>query len=280
MSLVSSANPSAYGRAVTFTATIHPSTSGTPTGTVTFKDGTTTLGTVALTNSAVSFTSATLAAQSHSITARYSGDAHFAASTSPVLPQSITKAATSIVLTSSPYASRFGQPVAFYAAVKSATSGTPTGTVTFKDGTTILGTGTLSLGHAKFTTTKFTVGTHSLTAVYNSDANFTASTSAVLTFVTSKAATSTTVVSSLNPSIHGSAVTFTATVKSSTTGTPTGSATFKDGTIILATVALTSGKAAFTTSTLAAGSHAISVIYNGSSGFNPSTSPTLTQSVN
>jgi hypothetical protein len=265
---------------VTFTATIHPSTSGTPTGTVTFKDGTTTLGTVALTNSAAALTSATLAAQSHSITARYSGDANFAASTSPVLLQSITKAATSIVLTSSPYASRFGQPVAFYAAVKSATSGTPTGTVTFKDGTTILGTGTLSLGHAKFTTLKLTVGTHSFTAIYNSDANFTGSTSAVLTFVTSKAATSTTVVSSLNPSIHGSAVTFTATVKSSTTGTPTGSATFKNGATILATVALTSGKAAFTTSTLTAGSHAISVIYNGSAGFNPSTSPTLTQSVN
>jgi unsaturated chondroitin disaccharide hydrolase len=280
VSLVSSANPSVYGRAVTFTATIHAATSGTPTGTITFKDGTAMLGTVALASNTASFTSTTLAAQSQSVTAVYSGDANFAATSSPILTQSITKAATSIVLTSSPYASRFGQPVAFYAAVKSATSGTPSGTVTFKDGTTIMGTGTLSLGHAKFTTLKLTVGTHSLIAVYNGDANFAGSTSAVLNFATSKAASSTTVVSSLNPSNHGGPVTFTATVKSSTTGTPTGSATFKDGTTILATVTLTSGKAAFTISTLAAGSHAITAVYNGSTGFNPSTSPTLTQSVN
>jgi archaellum component FlaF (FlaF/FlaG flagellin family) len=48
----------------------------------------------------------------------------------------------------------------------------------------------------------------------------------------------------------------------------------------LATVGLTSGKAAFTTSTLAAGSHSITATYNGSTGFNPSTSAILTQSVN
>jgi hypothetical protein len=269
-----------YGQSVTFTATVHPATSGTPTGTITFKDGAAALGTVALTGNTASFTRATLAAQSHAITATYSGDAHFAASNSPILTQTITKAATSIVLTSSPYTSRFGQPVALYATVKPATSGTPTGAVTFKDGTAIIETHTLSLGKAQVTTRKLTVGTHSLTAVYTGSANFTGSTSAVLHFVTSKAATSTAVVSSLNPSKHGTAVTFTATVKSSTTGTPTGSATFKDGTVVLATVALTSGKAALTISTLAAGSHSITVVYNGSTGFNPSTSAILTQSVN
>jgi Bacterial Ig-like domain (group 3)/Glycosyl Hydrolase Family 88 len=279
-SLASSANPSAFGHSVTFTAAVHPSTSGTPTGSITFKDGTATLGTVALASDTASFTSATLTAQSHSITAAYSGDTNFGASTSPILSQSITKAATSIILTASPSASRFGQPVAFYAAVKSATSGTPTGTVTFKDGATILGTGTLSLGHAKISTLKLAVGSHPLTAIYNGNPNFTASASAVLNFVTSKAAISTAVVSSLNPSKTGSAVTFTATVKSSTTGIPAGSATFKDGTTILATVTLTSGKAAFTTSTLAAGSHTITAVYNGSSSFNPSTSPTLAESVN
>jgi hypothetical protein len=279
-SLVSSANPSVYGKSVTFTATVHPATSGTPTGTITFKDGATTLATVALTRNTASFTSATLAAQSHSIVATYNGDTHFAASNSPILTESITKAGTTITLTSSPYASRYGQPVAYYAAVKSTTSGTPTGTVTFNDGSTIMGTGTLSLGQAKFTTLKLTVGTHSITAVYTGNASFTGSTSAVLTFVTSKAATSTTVVSSLNPSKRGSPVTFTATVKSSTTGTPTGSATFKNGTVVMGTVALTSGKASFTTSSLTTGSHSITVTYNGSAGFNPSTSAALTQSVN
>jgi hypothetical protein len=278
-SLVSSANPSVYGQVVTFTATIHPATSGTPSGTITFKDGTATLGTIAVASNTASFATTTLSARLHSISAVYSGDANFAASASPILTQSITKAATSTVLTASPSASRFGQPVAFYATVKSGTSGTPTGTVTFKDGTTILGTSTLSAGRAKISTLKLTVGTHPFTAIYNGDANFSGSTSAVLNFVTSNAATSTAVLSSVNPSVLGGSVTFTATVKSSTTGIPAGSATFKDGTTVLSTVALTSGKAAFTTSTLAAGSHAISVAYNGGTGFNASTSPTLTQSV-
>src|SRR5712675_204906 len=145
-SLVSSANPSVYGRSVTFTATVHPATSGTPTGTITFKDGAATLATLALTGNSASFTSATLAAQSHSLVATYNGDTHFAASNSPILTESITKAGTSIALTSSPYASRYGQAVAFYAAVKSATSGTPTGTVTFKNGSAVIETGPLSLG--------------------------------------------------------------------------------------------------------------------------------------
>jgi hypothetical protein len=278
-SLVASANPSVYSRSVTFTATIHPTTSGTPTGTITFKDGAATLGSVAVASNTASFTTATLAARSHSITAVYSGDGHFGASTSPILTESITKAGTSVMLTSAPSASRFGQAVTFYATVKSSTSGTPTGSVTFRDGTTIIETHTLSSGFAKITTRNLTVRSHSITATYNSDANFTGSTSPVLTVVVSKAATSTTVVSSLNPSKHGAAVTFTATVKPSTSGTPTGSATFKDGTTVLATVTLTSGKAAFTTSTLATGSHAITAVYNGNSGYNPSTSATLTQSV-
>jgi hypothetical protein len=279
-SLVSSANPSVYGKSVTFTATVHPATSGTPTGTITFRDGAATLATVALTGNSAAFSSATLAAQTHSIVATYNGDTQFAASNSPILTESITKAATSIALTSSPFASRYGQPVAFYAAVKSTTSSTPTGTVTFKDGSTAMGTGTLSLGRAKLTSLKLTVGTHSLTAVYTGNANFTGSISPVLTFVTSKAATSTTVVSSLNPAKHGTAVTFTATVKPSTSGTPTGSATFKNGTAIMGTVTLTSGKAAFTTSTLTTGSHSITVTYNGSTNYNPSASAILTQSIN
>ncbi|MDV9203194.1 Ig-like domain-containing protein, partial [Streptomyces sp. Wh19] len=56
-------------------------------------------------------------------------------------------------------------------------AGTPTGTVDFFDGATLLGTGTLSGGVATFTTSTLAIGTHPLTAVYNGDANFTSSTS-------------------------------------------------------------------------------------------------------
>ena len=59
-------------------------------------------------------------------------------------------------------------------------SGTPTGTVTFYDGTTVLGTASMRRGIATFTISSMSVGTHSITAVYSGDTNFQTSTSAVL----------------------------------------------------------------------------------------------------
>jgi len=75
-------------------------------------------------------------------------------------------------------------------------------------------------------------------------------------------------------------VTFTATVKSTTTGTPTGPVTFKDGGDTLGTGTLISGKATFKTSALSVGTHSITAVYSGSTSYNGSTSPVLTQKVN
>jgi hypothetical protein len=61
------------------------------------------------------------------------------------------------------------------------TTGTPTGAVTFKDGTTVLGTKRLSSGKATLTTSALAAGKHSITAVYGGDADFAGSTSPVLT---------------------------------------------------------------------------------------------------
>jgi hypothetical protein len=69
----------------------------------------------------------------------------------------------------------------FVATVSSAASGTPTGSVTFCDGTTSLGNETLTGATATYTTTTLSAGTHSITATYSGDTNFMASTSAVLT---------------------------------------------------------------------------------------------------
>ena len=59
-------------------------------------------------------------------------------------------------------------------------AGTPTGTVTFKDGATTLGNGTLNGTNATFATSALTAGGDSITAVYNGDANFSGSTSPAL----------------------------------------------------------------------------------------------------
>jgi hypothetical protein len=153
--------------------------------------------------------------------------------------------------------------------------------VTFKDGSTTLGTATLSGGAATLTTAALAVGSHSFTAAYAGDGNFTASTSAALAQTVQQAGSTTVVSSSANPSAPGKAVTFTATVAAAApgSGTPTGTVTFKDGSTTLGTATLSGGAATLTTSALAAGSHPITATYSGDANFAPSTSATLTQVV-
>jgi uncharacterized repeat protein (TIGR01451 family) len=278
--VASNNNPSTYGQAVTFTATV-TSGAGTPTGTVTFKDGAATLGTGTLDGSGqATFTSSSLSVSTHSITAVYSGSANYNSSTSEALIQTVNQATTTTTLASDNNPSTYGQPVTFTATVTSS-GGTPTGTVTFKDGTTTLGTSSLDgSGQATLTTSSLSAGTHSITAVYNGDSNFSGSTSSTTTQIVNQASTSTSLTSSQNPSTYGQPVTFTATVTSNA-GTPTGTVTFKDGTTTLGSSSLDgSGQATLTTSALSAGTHSITAVYNGDSNFSGSTSSATTQTVN
>lgn len=278
-SLSSSANPSGLGKSVTFTVIVTPGASGTPTGKVTFKDGATVLSTTSL-NSAGKATFATtkLAAGSHSITASFLGSTYFLASGPAALTQVVEKDSTT-TLASSANPSQWGHSITLTATV-SGSGGTPTGTVTFKNGATILGAVALSSGKATFVTSTLTVGTHSITAVYSGDSKFVGSTSAVLKQVVNKAGTTSKVASSMNPSNSGQTVTFTATVKSATTGTPTGTVKFMDGVTLLGSKTLAGGTAAFSTSKLAKGTHSITAVYGGSVDFNTSTLPALLQKVN
>jgi hypothetical protein len=280
----SSVNPSVFGRSVTFTATVSPASgSGTPTGTVTLQDNGATLGTSLLSGGSATFVTTSLGVGTHAITVFYSGDAFFTGSGSGVLSQTIKKDGTNSAVVSSTNPSVFGQNVNFTATVnaKLPGSGTPTGTVTFLDGASTLGTASLSSGKATLKA-KLAVGTHNITISYGGDANFNASTSATLTQTVNKDATTTVVTSSLNPSVSGQAVTFTATVTANTpgSGTPGGAVTFLDGSTTLGIRSLSSGKATFTTSSLSTGVHSITAVYHGNSSFTASTSATLHQTVN
>src|SRR5205823_15008247 len=104
--LASSPNPSTFGQSVALTATVSPSAA---TGTVTFKDGSTSLDTGTLSNGTATLTLSTLATGPHSLTAVYGGDANDAASTSPALTHTVNPALTSTGLTSSANPSTFGQ---------------------------------------------------------------------------------------------------------------------------------------------------------------------------
>jgi hypothetical protein len=185
--VASSANPSVYGQAVTFTATVSAVSpgGGTPTGTVTFKDGSVTLGTGTLNGSAqATFTTSALAVAAHTVTAAYGGDGNFNASTSAGLSQAVNQSGSSSAVTSSLNPAVLGQSVTFTATVSAASpgSGTPTGSVTFKDGTSTLGTGTLnSSAQATLAVSSLAAGSHTITVVYGGDGNFSGSTSAALT---------------------------------------------------------------------------------------------------
>jgi hypothetical protein len=190
---------------------------------------------------------------------------------------------TTTAVTSSVNPSQFQQTVTFTAAV-SAASGTPAGTVTFFDGSTQLGTGTLSAGKAQFLTHTLAVGGHSITAAYTGSANFAASTSAVLTQTVGKAATTTTLTASPNPSsILHPLVTFTATVTGAFAGSanPGGTVSFQTGTKVWGkgTLNASTHKATFTISTLPEGTTSIQAVYAGDVDFNTSVSPVWKQVV-
>jgi Bacterial Ig-like domain (group 3)/FG-GAP-like repeat len=278
--LTSSPNSSFYGQAVIFTAGVSSSIGAPPDGeTVTFKQGTTVLGTGTLSGGMATLSNSTLAVGTRGITAVYAGDANFATSTSKSLSQVVAKAASTTTLTSSQNPSGFDQAVTFTATVAPQFSGTPTGTVSFYNGTTKLRTTILTGSSANYTTTNLASGTESITAVYNGSSSFTTSTSPALSQVVNQASTTTALASSLNPSTFGQSVSVMATVAPQFNGTVTGSVTFTDGITTLKTVNLSGGSAKYTTTTLATGAHNITATYDGSTSLSGS-SAVLTQTVN
>ena len=290
--VASSANSSVFGQNVTLTATVSASSpaTGIPTGTVTFKEGASVLGTATLASGQATYTNASFPVATHTITASYSGDTNFNGPATRSFTQTVQKSSSSTALTSSsanPIA--FGSAVTFTATVSyvSPGNGTPTGTVTFSDGSNSLGTASLSgttPDTATFTTTQLATGTHTIKAVYSSDANFSASTSTTLTQTVTAMSTTTTVTSAPNTSVFGQSVTFTATVAAvSGTFDDGGTVTFSDGSTPLGTCTLnSSGQATFTAlssviTTVA--THTITVSYSGDTNFAASSGSVL-QTVN
>jgi Bacterial Ig-like domain (group 3)/Peptidase family M28 len=284
--LLSSPNPSIFSQQVTFTSTT-TSNGGVPAGAVAFTEGATVWASNVPVDGAghASFSTPSLVVGSHTLTATFTGTNGWPNSSGNAAPQVVKTVSTTTSVSSSTNPSVFSQAVTFTAAVTPTPpgSGVPTGTVTFKDGATPMGTGTLDgTGHATFTTSTLALGSHSITAVYSGSTNFNTSTSAALIQTVNNDSTTTTVTSSPDPSVHNQSVTFTATVAAQAPGTatPTGTVTFKDGNRTLGTSSLNAGQASFSVSNLSKGTHPVTAVYGGSSGFVTSTSPTLPQTVN
>jgi hypothetical protein len=177
-------NPTVFGQSASFSVTVTAvdPNAGVPSGAVTLMDGFSPLETATLdSNGTATLPISSLSVGAHAITALYAGDNDFSGSTSAALTQTVAQAATTTVVSASSSAVSASQAVILTAAVNITDPGsvTSSGTITFMDGSSVLGSADLNNGSAQLTTT-LSLGNHQIQAVYASDANFTGSTSSAV----------------------------------------------------------------------------------------------------
>ncbi|HMI89448.1 MAG TPA: Ig-like domain-containing protein [Polyangiaceae bacterium] len=282
VAIVSSNNPSLTGQPVTFTATVRGSAVGAPpgTGSVTFKEGATVLSTGVLdANGQATFTTSSLTAGAHIVTVDYAGDGYYMAGTSMPVTQTVNLSGASVSLASSDNPSSYEQSVTF-TATATGSAQMPTGVMTFRDGTTLLGTANLSgSGVAAYSTAALTTGAHTVTAVYGGDSVYSAGATGTVTQVIDRASTMTGLAASTASTTSGTSVTWTATVTSTAAGTIGGTVTFNEGLTVIGTGTLGSNGTTTTSFVLAVGAHDVTATFGGDTNFAPSTSSSVRTTV-
>ncbi|MEI8229900.1 MAG: DUF2341 domain-containing protein, partial [Candidatus Peregrinibacteria bacterium] len=169
--LTSTHNPVAFGSGFVLRATVSSASAG---GMMTFKEGIVPLGSIAVSSGIANLSINNLSVGTHNVTAEYSGDSNYLASTSLILAQTVSKASTTTALSANPNPSTLGQSVTLTASVVPFSA---TGTITFIDSGRTVGTGTIVAGSATITTTILSLGSHSITAQYSGNQSYLTSTS-------------------------------------------------------------------------------------------------------
>jgi hypothetical protein len=292
--LSSGLNPSTFGQNVVFnvaaTLTEPTPASGTGnygyqlTGTLTFYDGPTPVATVKP-GYPFTFSTSTLAPGSHNIAAIYSGDTIFAAATSNVVVQVVAGLPTISVLTVSPPSTTFGAPITLTATVSLTTPpgpSAPNGTVTFLDGSTIIGTaavmppGSGTSSTASLTLTTLAPGPHNLTCTYAAAVPYLGSSCNTLPVTVAPVALDLTLTAVPNPGYVGQVVTFNATIGSTGGHNASGNIVFLDAGTPIGSVALgSSGIVKLPISTLAMGTHPITATLAANGNFASAVSNTV-----
>ncbi len=288
-----STTTSVFGQPVTFLATVSNQLPGfpMPSGIVTFYDDGVAIGTQTTSENHVavsfSFTTLSLPVGSQAITATFTSESgEFKTSTTlTAMTQTVERAATTTSVASSINPMTYGQATTFTATISvnipgSSFAASPTGTVTFYDGTTQLGppVRVVTSGHSTTATLLWSgLGgslSHTIKAVYSGDGNFAGGSGSVSQSVYPDP-TTTTISSTAASTDLGQAITFTATVTADSpgAGTPAGSVEFEDLNTgnDLGSVMLAAQSASVTVSSLVAGTHVITAIYSGESNFQMST---------
>ena len=277
--LATGQNPSIFSNPLTLTASITGNGSQ-PSGTVTFLDGSTSLGQAQLdANGHAQIVNTSLALGTHTLTAVYAGDQYHAAVTSGAVSETIVQG-TSTTLGASATHSFAGSPLQWTATVRGASSQPVGGMVSFVDGSSVIARVTPSAaGIAQVTSSSMTPGQHIVVAQYEGDASNAPSNSTPFSVNIDVAVTSTALVTSANPVNSGAPVTLQATV-SGNGGMPTGPVTFLDGAIVLAVQPVgVNGVASMTTATLAPGIHQLVASYAGDANDQPSVSATIAEQI-
>ncbi|HEY2158367.1 MAG TPA: Ig-like domain-containing protein, partial [Isosphaeraceae bacterium] len=274
-----------FGQQATFSAYVSPlaPSSGNPSGSVTFYDGTTSLGQATLVNGWATLTTSSLSGGGHAVTAVYTGNPTTAGSRSLAFSEVVTPDTGTTTLTSSAPQAVYGQPVALTDSISVNAPGTATrtGTVTLIDGSAVIGIGTMTNGKATFTTTTLSPGPHTICAVYGGSGTNYQSWSPAIGQNVIKANTGTGFISSAQVVAFEQTATYTASVVAVApgAGTPTGVVRFYEGTSLLGLATLSGGSAMLTVPTGSVGSHPITVAYSGDADFNASVSTVLTETV-
>ena len=276
----SSPNPSVLGQPTNFTATL-TSIGGTPSGTVIFTVNGTDLPAATLNGSGTATVSGpALAVGNYPVTARYSGDTNFNSVTG-ALPggQTVSKANTSLTVTSNNTSVPFGSSSMFTATVSPVApgAGTPDGTVIFSiDGTAQPAATLNGSGIASITRAGLAVGTHTVTAAYAGTASFNPSSGTLSggQAVVAAASTTTLTIAPTTASFGDSAVA-TATVGAAN-GTPAGAVIFTVNSVDSQPVSLVAGVASFTLPNLTVQTYTIGARYTGATGYTSSAAAAAT----
>lgn len=262
------------GQAIALAAQVGPTPPtgvSAPTGTVQFLDGTQPLAVLALTGSVATMTASNLAAGTHQISASYSGDVSWVASKSAAVTVTVAQASTAVQLTSTQATPFLGQTVILTAALQTASGAPqPTGAVQFADGARVLGGVALSGGKASLSTTFLVAGSHTVTATYGGDTNYSAA-SATLNETVNPLNGTLTLTPTPTVSTFGQTVTLNAQLSAPAGGSgiasPTGTIQILEGPVSLASLNVSSTGASTTISNFSPGTHSLSASYSGDSNW-------------
>lgn len=270
-----------YPGTTNLTACVTGATTTIPTGSLTIRDGSTTVTTIGLQgNGCGNYELSNLTAGSHLISAAYSGDGNNPSGVSSTIGLAVNP--VPVTLSPSCYNSSFTYGANYQCTVTvSSNAGPAQGNITYKYGSSAATTAPLINGNASITIPTPSVGSQTLTITYPRQTNYAASTTATETFTVTAAPVTIQLTPSTYNTTHGSDITLSATVTSSSATVPTtGTVSFYDGATLLFTDGVhNGGMASFTTRLLPTGTQTITATYSGNTNYSAGTSNSATVTI-